>query len=128
MNNSSLELFGRALIHDVRDSSYRKYLCKKGGKFKTDSAEKLRDLMGRISDQDALDAIVLEIIDSVIFRILVMFEENEANLSGDWGSFNAMNDSDGLSGEIFGEDGWIEKFSAYKPSEYPPVATTRAPG
>jgi len=117
MKNSSLEAFGETLINDVRDLVYEDYLATKNGRYKNSEAENMRELVRSIKNPAALDTIILSIIDSVIFQMLLMLEENNVSLNGDWGSFNARDDSDGLPGEIFGEDGWIEKFSVYKPSE-----------
>jgi len=46
-----------------------------------------------------------------------MFENNNeveihVNLNGE--SVDITDESDGLAGELFTEDGWIEKFSNYK--------------
>jgi len=117
MKNSSLEAFGETLINDVRDSVYEDYLATKSGRYKNLEAENIRELVSSIKNPAVLDTIILNVIDSVIFQVLLMLEENNVTLNGDWGSFNARDDSDGLRGEIFGEDGWIEKFSAYKSSE-----------
>jgi len=117
MRKSELSFFGKALINDVRDSVYREYLLTKGGGFKTKEAENIRFLIKKIKEEGVLDRVILSTIDLVIFKILFMLEENNSILKGDWGEFNARKDSDGLCGEIYGEDGWIEQFSSYPPSE-----------
>jgi len=114
MQSSGLENFGKELIQSVRDLTYRQYLLTKEGHYK--SRENIRQLVNAIDDQETLDKIVLHIIDKAIFNLLVMLQDNDATLSGDWGSFN-QNDSDLLCAELWTEDGWIEQFSAYKSSK-----------
>jgi len=117
MSKTSLDLFGQAMISSVRDSAYERYLSIKNGELQSIPAKKIEALINNINNINDLDEIVLDVIDSVIFRILRMLEENDATLIGEWGKFDAQTDSDGLCGEIFGKDGWIEKFSSYKPSK-----------
>jgi len=116
MKNQALESFGRALMAEVRDQVYEKYQAQKAGRYASENSEKRRKLISRIQDQDALDGIVRHVIDAVLFRTLAMLEENDASLAGEWDSFSARDDSDGLCGELFGGDGWIKRFSAYEPS------------
>jgi len=114
MQSESLEVFGKELMKSVRDSVYKNYLLTKINHFK--SRENTKDLIDKINDQQALDDIVLHVIDSVLFKFLVMLQDNDAILSGDWGSVNAQEDSDLLCAELWTEEGWIERFSAYKSS------------
>jgi len=114
MQSSSLENFGKELMGSVRDKTYGQYLLDKNGYFK--SRENIKKLIGKINDQDALDKIVLHVIDKALFNLLVMLQDNDATLSGSWGDFN-QDDSDLLCAELWTEDGWIEQFSAYKPSK-----------
>jgi len=113
MQSSSLENFGKELIGSVRDKTYRQYFLDKNGYFK--NRGNIKKLIGKINDQEALDKIVLHIIDKALFNLLVMLQESDATLSGEWGDFN-KDDSDLLCAELWTEDGWIEQFSAYKPS------------
>jgi hypothetical protein len=69
---------------------------------------------------DKIDAIVLNIIDRVLHNALWMFEQSADFTICEKSSIDPDEDivdlSDGLSGELYSEDGWIEKYSKYPPN------------
>jgi len=121
MNNEkrkNLETFGKMLIEEVRDMTYREYLLTKNGHFNSKSSKKERELIAKISEQEVLDEVVLRVVDQALFKFLVMLEQNEFILSSEeFDSFHCLDDSDGLPAELWSEDGWIQQFSEYKHTE-----------
>jgi len=117
MKEKNVETFGKILISEVRDSAYEKYLLKKQGYFNAAHQKKLSDLFQKITDHQALDEIILHVIDSTLFKFLVMLEQNEITLQNEeLGELNPLFDSDSFPAELWTKGGWIQKFSKYKTS------------
>ncbi|MBA4057525.1 MAG: hypothetical protein C0490_22610 [Marivirga sp.] len=118
-----LDEFGKEYIHQVRDRVITKYLMTKSGKMKAPEDQFLhKQLLKLNSDQIKLvDQIVLDVIETQLHHCMSMFEASAAwaIISKD-SAENADLDhlaqvSDGLVGELYSSEGWIEKFSKYKP-------------
>jgi hypothetical protein len=114
-----LELFGKELIENVRDESMDEYLMIKFGKMKSSDAKALTALISSFSSEDVkkLDKIVLDLTDRVLHNVLRMFDE-----SGDFAIVSKKSAepdediaqlSDGLSGELYGDNGWLNRFSKH---------------
>ncbi|MEW8078334.1 MAG: hypothetical protein AB2748_19045 [Candidatus Thiodiazotropha endolucinida] len=71
-------------------------------------------------EKDVIRNVVVSSIDDVIHNFLWMLEQHEEDINlycsadEESGSENVNELSDGLSGELYTEDGWIAKFSKYK--------------
>ncbi|MFA9949978.1 hypothetical protein [Dentiradicibacter hellwigii] len=115
MKKSDLDRFGELLIKEVRDSAFERYLMIKEGKLKSNIAKEMKKNIDLINNKELLDQIVLDVIDSSLFRFLRMLEENDLHI-GFLDGPNIVNESDGISGEIFGEDGWVKLYSEFKES------------
>lgn len=116
-----LDSFGRELICNTRDQSIFEFEAMLYGKMKSKSAIELNNDL-KVFDENqvnTLKKVVFTSIDNVIYNVLNMLEQNEESMrllisqDGD-NEKNVVEISDGLSGELFTEDGWIEKFSQYK--------------
>ncbi|WP_298021020.1 hypothetical protein [uncultured Campylobacter sp.] len=64
----------------------------------------------------AKDALRAHLTDHVLHETLNFFEQSERWRLVDEAGENLAELSDGLCGELYGEDGWIEKFSGYPTS------------
>lgn len=108
-----LDKFGKALIRSVRDRSIEKFDKISTGSLKSQKALELHEITKQFNDEQkkAIRQLVIETIDNSLFNFLDMIEQNEddINLIVSGKDINKL--SDGLSGELFTEDGWIEKFS-----------------
>jgi len=114
-----LELFGKELMKKVRDASIKEYLSIQSGEMKSAEAKEIYDLITSFStsDMEKIDKIIFDIIDRVLHKFLWMLEG-----STDFGiadkavidpGENLAMISDGLTGELYGEFGWILKYSNY---------------
>jgi hypothetical protein len=119
---AALDAFGKYLIQNVRDltigdiqrmieepSSLR-------GKPKTSAAlAKLSD-----ADKESLNYLAIDIVDSVLHNLLFGFEQAEnikISVETEAGPIDDLKAaSDGLAGELYDRDGWINKFSKYEGS------------
>ncbi|QDH80429.1 hypothetical protein FKX85_15820 [Echinicola soli] len=115
--NNMLEKFGEILIREVRDSVSEDYNLIKTGQIKSKIGRELYESMSSFDekDLDTLDRFSEEIIDRVIHKFLFLFEESDeftiAMKNAVTPSDDLVEESDGLSGELFGKAGWITKFS-----------------
>lgn len=118
-----LEKFGRILIKDVRDEVLEKNDLiasgQMGGKENQEIYEKIRDLDEK--EKELIRQFAKQAIDSTIHHFLWMIEQNEeydlVKYNKDKSETISLRDtSDGLCGELYTEEGWIERFSKYPPS------------
>jgi hypothetical protein len=117
-----LEKFGQILMSEVRDKAIEKYEMIATGALKSIPAMELNKKLSSFSDEQLsiVRQVVASSIDDVIYNFLWMLEQHEDDIDltcsedEDSTKENVRNISDGLSGELYTEDGWIEKFSNYK--------------
>lgn len=121
MNMINLDKFGEDFIKQSRDMTLDKYRLISSGKMKSEDAQKITSLLNCFNNNDIqkINTIVANMIDRTIFNMLYLFEQ-----SNDWvivnkkqADANSLENvaeiSDGLSGELYGKQGWIEKYSQY---------------
>lgn len=101
---------------EVRDSTAEDFLLMKTGSLKSTKMLELNKILSEL-DSDSkktVEILVGEFVDRTIYYMLWMFEnserftiaEKENLLKGD-----LVEQSDGISGELFGDDGWFSKYS-----------------
>lgn len=108
---STLDKFGELLIKYSRDHTIDVLTMHIKSEMKND--EQYQKILDMFDDNqiEALLKLLPMFVDQQLFDTLFMFEDNE-ELTISYGGEDV--ESDGLHGEIFTEDGWIEKFSKYK--------------
>ena len=117
-----LHKFGRILISEVRDEAIDKYEMIASGTMKSAPAIELHNKLSNFTEDQLsiVRQLVVSSIDDVIHNFLWMLEQHEGDvdlLCGVDGGLNKQNVrelSDGLSGEIYTEDGWISKYSNHR--------------
>jgi hypothetical protein len=114
----SLDKFGEFFVQNLRDRMLHKLERLLGGKSKAPELQKLQSQLSGFTDdqKQVLCDAVEEVITSGMHDLLFAIQEHADND----GPFKVLVDgqevaklSDGLHGEIFGEDGWIVRFSKY---------------
>ncbi|ADZ85084.1 hypothetical protein QTL86_22675 [Cellulosilyticum sp. ST5] len=107
-----LSRFGEILISDVRDRTIRSYDMRINGKMKDESSQKLYSEVEQldITQRQLIERIVPQIVDLSIHNMLCMLEEH-SNIDMQIEGESISEISDGLSGELYTEDGWIQRFS-----------------
>ena len=114
-----LDLFGEEFIKVCRDRSINEYLKLKSGDMKSDQAKYIHGLIAPFSssDKEKIDKIAMEMINRVVHNFMRLFDEsndfaitkkNKVDPDDDLASL-----SDGLAGELYGENGWIAKYSEF---------------
>src|SRR3990167_4980687 len=124
MNKANvLETFGQIIIKSVRDEvlDINELILsgKMGGKENLDLHAKVSGLSE--NDIELVRAFARQAVDSTLHYFLWMIEQNEEyeliKYTDDKGQFISLRDiSDGLCGELYTEEGWIETYSQYPPS------------
>jgi len=119
-----LKIFGQLLITSVRDEVLEVNDLIISGKM---GGEENQDLYAQIKNLDQKQKEIIkqfakQSIDAAIHYFLWMIEQNEEYdlikyPQDEKSEFVSLRDiSDGLCGELYTEDGWIEKYSKYPPS------------
>ncbi|WP_248804786.1 hypothetical protein [Pseudomonas sp. MWU13-2100] len=115
-DKKNLDSFGKQLITSVRDRSIEKFEKITIGALKSQKALELHKLIQQFDENQkkVIRTLIIESIDNTIFNFLDMIEQHEDNIKLIVSNKNINEISDGLSGELLTEDGWIERFSKLK--------------
>lgn len=116
--DESFREFGEMFVKEVRDSTLFRYEKTKLGRLGSGSAKALHaelESLGKEAEK-VIDEVVLDVVDSVLFRFLRLVEQEVISISYE-GVDDINSASDGISGEIFGDDGWIALYSKYAQSK-----------
>jgi hypothetical protein len=114
-----LELLGKEIIENLRDASIEEYLSIKNGKMNSLDAQNIHKIYSSLDDKsrESADTIVFNIIDRVLHNALWMLQQSSRFTITDKNLVNPDDDlielSDGISGELYTEHGWIHKYSKY---------------
>lgn len=110
--------FGKSLISKVRDGAYEDLLITIDGGFKSESTKKLSKDLSLFSPEqlEIVKKIVLSSIDDTLHHFLWKIEQSDkfdivAKEQNE--TFSLKEESDGLCGELYTQEGWIEQFSKY---------------
>ncbi len=117
-----LEKFGQILISEVRDEAIDKYQMIAAGTMKSVPAIELHNKLNNFTEDQLsiIRQVVVGSIDDVVHNFLWMLEQHEDDIDifcsedEDSTKENVRELSDGLSGEVYTDDGWIAKFSNHK--------------
>ncbi|WLQ13302.1 hypothetical protein O5O45_26625 [Hahella aquimaris] len=121
MNYENLDKFGQILITQVRDVVIDRFVQKFAGGYK-DQESQINAVVYQSLDENTqkfVSKIVKEVIDSTLHELLFMVEQNEeieVVVKNGGEVTNIKENIDGLCGELYTEDGWIEKYSKHDPS------------
>ena len=116
-----LKDFGKLFIENVRDNSLFVFEGIISGHMKDAESQKLHQELKGLSKQELalISKIAYKMVDLTIHNTLFFFEQD----IDDWKISNPEKNiedlssiSDGLSGELYTEDGWIEQHSKYDSS------------
>lgn len=117
MARNPLDIVGEFLMLRVRDKSIEDWEKILDGRMKGQMAEKVRQEFSDSGSEvpDVVKHMVPRIVDTVLHHLLWTLEQEQTiNLSieADGTITPSIREvSDGLSGELYGERGWIVKFS-----------------
>ena len=109
-----LNEFGKILITEVRDGTIDSMNKMIDGTMKGTTAKLIRKKIAILNNEqiEILKWLIPEIVDFSLDSMLFMFE-GHPDLQLVFQGVDLKEVSDGLSGELYTEDGWIQKFSKY---------------
>jgi len=121
MNKKILNQFGEIMISEVRDEAIEKFEKIASGRIKSVTAKEIQAKLQLFSSDQIkiMREIIVNSIDDAVHNFLWMIEQHdELEVTLGEGEFSIKENinklSDGLSGEIYTEDGWIAAYSKYK--------------
>lgn len=108
-----LSYFGEILIRQVRDRTIREFDKIVTGNMNDESSQKLFKQIQQMSNdhQEIINKIIPEIVDLCIDNLLCMLDDYADDIKVQIENENISEISDGLAGELYTEDGWIQKYS-----------------
>jgi hypothetical protein len=116
MSRAALNKFGQLLMRRVRDEAVTDWKMMIDGRMKGASAEKVRQLLGSLSEADKrlISHLIPGVVDTVLHHLLWTVEQETdlyVGVETDDGIENLRDISDGLPGELYSDEGWIARFS-----------------
>lgn len=118
MKLSALDYFGNALITQVRDATVKHWDMVIEGKMKDAvSTGTHRSIAGQQQiTKELVSELIPLVVDACVHRFLVMLDAEAGRMklvvgSSDTPVTDLAAESDGLAGELYGDRGWISRFS-----------------
>jgi hypothetical protein len=116
MSQVALDKFGQLLMNKVRDEAITDWKMMIDGRMKGESAEKLREILRPLSDDDKKIVVQLipGVVDTVLHHLLWTAEQQvdlQLGIQTAEGVESLRDISDGLPGELYTDEGWIARFS-----------------
>lgn len=118
MMNDIMDYFGKTLMEEVRDRTIRVFDLKIKGNMKDEDSQRLYKRIEKLSNEqfNLIEEIIPQIVDLSLHNMLCMVEENPS-IVVQIENENIIEFSDGLAGELYTEDGWIQRFSKQRYEE-----------
>lgn len=116
MNAIAMDMYGKALMSEVRDETISQIDRTIDGKMRDESSQLIKEKLSQFnSDQlETLKWLVPQIVDLSLHNLLTMIEQSEVvkiMVIDGKNNVDINQVSDGLAGELYTEDGWIARFS-----------------
>ena len=119
MSQTMLEKFGEILIRRVRDKAITDWEMILDGKMKGSSAAQVRALLSRYSIEQVqiLEKLIPQVVDTTLHHLLWTLDQSNilkilfSDTDGTTCDIKEL--SDGLPGELYGDRGWIKRFSKH---------------
>jgi hypothetical protein len=112
-----LEAFGLFLMQRVRDKAILDWDKNIDGRMRGATAERVRQALAECSPKEieVLQWLVPQVVDTTLHHLLWALEQDErvkvAVETEDSVTASISEESDGLPGELYGDRGWIARFS-----------------
>ncbi|WP_102263976.1 epimerase [Mesobacillus jeotgali] len=114
MNAKFLDLIGEILIKNVRDEAIEQWDMTIQGKMKSEESQRLYNLISLSGQSELINTLVPKIVDTTLHHLLWTLEQDESidvTINDGNKPVSIKDISDGLAGELYTEDGWINRFS-----------------
>ncbi|WP_079508790.1 epimerase [Mesobacillus jeotgali] len=114
MDAKFLDLFGEILMKNVRDEAIEQCDMTIQGKMKSEESQRLHNLITLSGQRELINDLVPKIVDTTLHHLLTTLEQDESidvTLNEGYNPVSIKDIIDGLAGELYTEDGWINRFS-----------------
>lgn len=111
---SNLDEFGKIFVSEVRDNTISVFNRIFDGSMGGETAKKVREWIADFDEmeQRRIQDVISSAVDQCLHNMLFMAEQHE-DMEFIYHGDNLVEESDGLAGELYTEDGWIEKYSQF---------------
>ena len=119
MAQSSLDKFGKLVIRNLRDSGLEFFDGLTQGRWKAPELSDLQAELGKLAQRErdivrcCVDRVLSTAMHDFLFALVESHHRN-GNIDVVIDGKSVIEESDGLDGEPYGEEGWIARFSKYK--------------
>ena len=112
MPSEKLDAFGLFLMN-VRDKSVTDWEMTVEGRMKSQRAQQIHQELGTLTPEqkELFSRLLPQIVDTTLHNLLWSLEQTPTTQIVSNGS-NVASESDGLAGELYGNRGWISRFSS----------------
>jgi hypothetical protein len=117
MNKAALDKFGELLVKRVRDKAIDEWEKIISGQMLGETAERARQRLARVdaSHRSVLLSLVPLVVDTTLHHLLWTMEQEQdldVQIKDDDGTSWSLRDiSDGLTGELPSDEGWVFRYS-----------------
>jgi len=116
MSNEILNAFGQEFIEATRDDVLDEWRKIINGDMKAPELIEWGNELRQFNlPKEMLEKIIYRVVDSCLFAFLNFIEQNDIDIM--WDSENIRELSDGLAGELYSTQGWINRFSKFPSDE-----------
>ncbi len=118
MKHNELQKFGEFIIHNLFDKGIECYTQLSENQLKSPLTKQLRNDIKELNEEQLalMRKVVFEVMTTAMHDFLFALQERndlENDISINVDEINIAEESDGLHGEIFTDEGWIKIYSAY---------------
>jgi len=114
-DQSDLETFGEFFVNNTIDKGLDRLYALRNNKIQSPSTEELRNQLSKLSEDEfkVVENSVINVLMTTLHDFLFQLEENSESIELMVNSKDVLTLSDGLAGELFSDEGWINKNSNY---------------
>ena len=111
MSTANLDTCGQFLM-TIRDKSVKDWEMTFEGKLRSQRAQHIHQRLGVLTEDQKvlLLSLLPQIVDTTLHNLLFNLEQTP-NMQLTSNGSNVVAESDGLAGELYGDHGWIARFS-----------------
>ncbi len=115
----ALNYFGEILIREVRDRTIEEFDMIVTGNMNDVGSQNLYKKIQQMSNehQELIKEIIPQIVDLCLDNMLCMMDDYADDINVKVDGENISEISDGLAGELYTEDGWIQQYSTQRYDE-----------
>ena len=114
-DQSNLDTFGKFFVNNTIDKGLDRVYVLRNNKIQSPRTEELRNQLSKLSEDEfkVVENSVINVLMTTLHDFLFQLEDNSESIKLMINSKDMLTLSDGLAGELFSDEGWINKHSNY---------------